>query len=163
MQIHTHLWRRRKTHLHCSFSTVKANQSFRTDVRLLAHGPFDGGPSECLWGVGSVGWGGGGGSVDQGPSEVSQRQEHNVRSISRQGMFQIWFEHTRTAPGEVCRSNSAVWSTAARGLQFVTLFGFVELQISHLERQKQQQKNTILCDFNNDKCNPSGYLPWTLC
>lgn len=57
MQIHTHLWRRRKTHLHCSFSTVKANQSFGTDVRLLAHGPFDGGPSECLWGVGRVGWG----------------------------------------------------------------------------------------------------------
>lgn len=46
---HTHLWRRRRTHLHCSFSIVKANQSFRTDVQLLAHVPFGGGPSECLW------------------------------------------------------------------------------------------------------------------
>lgn len=46
---HPHLWRRRRTHPHCSSSSVKADQSFRTDVQLLAHVPSGGGPSEFLW------------------------------------------------------------------------------------------------------------------
>lgn len=49
IRTHSYLWRRRRTHPHCSSSRVKADQSIRTDVRLLEHVPFRGDPSEFLW------------------------------------------------------------------------------------------------------------------
>lgn len=43
----SHLWRRRRTHPHCSSSRVKGHQSFGTD-ELSAHVPLEANPSEFL-------------------------------------------------------------------------------------------------------------------